>query len=861
MITYRELEERQAGAPQSILQENDQRTPLNDASFDNNQNQRAHNSSSREILLHLDDAFEVYKELYERLKSSVNNIDRDSFRQIAANIRYYHSILVDGIGRDEAGNAHVGGMHRDQLLDSLRAWDQQVSEFDYLNTCWGMLYTVERKWEHSTPPLFVVLPRPDCWDDSDPITHQFRLYFMCNIWTQVDTLGTAQHIHFSNHPGYDLNRPNEFFQAFGGYVMRVLRMVKHGYCDNSFEVPPLNTCKTLLGFHGGITGDQVSNDAVEPLVDKMIEYLQELAPPKWTTKLGLDRIQSAVIKTHLVVNDGNAEGNLHRYIDHSQSVYWICLEHGLQYFDEWNLQWLESFVRGRGGHVNMQQATLKVDLSSPADADQFRSLLVGSKCTFDVSIKLNWEATRLYVQGLCLDIGKTGTVVLELDGITLDIHAQNHVQCMADLFADDIMGNTNIQCIRLFNYPRRQEQYWYLGQFGLRLKYPSTHAGFNWLSLRNDLVKFEDAVSTAHACDVNTATKELQAALVKHGCSEVNMITIYSGEWDGVFDLDEGAFVEVHSFNMQFPKTAISSRSFRRVTQNLSDVESDEELYHFVQRKIGLKELNISTHGRNVLFQLEPISWLRHNSPCPLRLTLLEHVEHSLGRIVAEVVISMQQKDSCTCCFLKVDAAGYQSPCARGQIQEVPVTFQILQWDCDHIFFPLSDFYACFVDIATQQHPSVLTLFTLDITSLSAIGLSSICNILRRSCLEYLHIKCVPFDSILADSIAQVLGSVQWATIKSLAFTGNRIDDWIRISTVVIAPQLQCLAMQGTGSAPHQLSHNSALFVHRLVYSSPLATLSLQNIDLQGTGDWALIVDAIENSPFGTVSLLDKRFS
>jgi len=194
-------------------------------------------------------------------------------------------------------------------------------------------------------------------------------------------------------------------------------------------------------------------------------------------------------------------------------------------------------------------------------------------------------------------------------------------------------------------------------------------------------------------------------------------------------------------------------------------------------------------------------------------------------------------------------------------MEKTPVAFQILQWDCDHIFFPLSDFYASSVDMATQQHPSFLASFTVDITSLSAIGLSSICNIPHHSGLEYHHIKCVPFDLILADSIVQVLGHVQWSMIKSLVLIGNRIDDWIRNSTVVTAPQLQCLVMQGTGSVPHQLSHDSVLFVHRLVYSSPLATLSLQNIDLRGTGNWELIVDAIDNSLFETAALLDRRFS
>jgi len=37
--------------------------------------------------------------------------------------------------------------------------------------------------------------------------------------------------------------------------------------------------------------------------------------------------------------------------------------------------------------------------------------------------------------------------------------------------------------------------------------------------------------------------------------------------------------------------------------------------------------------------------------------------------------------------------------------------------------------------------------------------------------------------------------------------------------------------------------------------------LGLQNIDLRGTTDWELIIDAIDNSLFETAALLDRRFS
>ncbi|KAF9330892.1 hypothetical protein BG006_006203 [Podila minutissima] len=174
------------GAPQSILQEHDHRVPMNDAPFSSNQNQSDdRGSSTRRIMLSLDDALEACKELYECLESSVNNIDRDGFRQIADNVRYYHSIIIKDIGRlEETGvDAQVHGMHRDQLLDSLQMWERQVSQFEYLNTCWCMLYDVERKWDYEISPLFIVLPswNPDIEGESDPAIYQFRIYFMCNI--------------------------------------------------------------------------------------------------------------------------------------------------------------------------------------------------------------------------------------------------------------------------------------------------------------------------------------------------------------------------------------------------------------------------------------------------------------------------------------------------------------------------------------------------------------------------------------------------------------------------------------------------------------------------------------------------------
>ena len=70
---------------------------------------------------------------------------------------------------------------------------------------------------------------------------------------------------------------------------------------------------------------------------------------------------------------------------------------------------------------------------------------------------------------------------------------------------------------------------------------------------------------------------------------------------------------------------------------------------------------------------------------------------------------------------------------------------QLIQRNVDRDYSQLSDYSASFLDIAMQRHPSVLTMFTLDSSRLTRIGLASVQRILFRSNLEYLEIICTPF--------------------------------------------------------------------------------------------------------------------
>ncbi|KAG0090429.1 hypothetical protein BGZ92_002981 [Podila epicladia] len=156
----------------------------------------------------------------------------------------------------------------------------------------------------------------------------------------------------------------------------------------------------------------------------------------------------------------------------------------------------------------------------------------------------------------------------------------------------------------------------------------------------------------------------------------------------------------------------------------------------------------------------------------------------------------------------------------------------------------------------TQQHPSVLTSFTLNISRLSRNGLFAIQNVLSRSNLERLRVLCSRVDPTLSGSIAQALASVQWSTLKALELSGDHIDVWIRLLMTYTDQDaigfahsdlsLQSLHVQGKGPVPQELSHASTLVVHWLLCTSPLQKLCLEKVKLQDSRDWIPLLEGID---------------
>lgn len=149
---------------------------------------------------------------------------------------------------------------------------------------------------------------------------------------------------------------------------------------------------------------------------------------------------------------------------------WKCQAHVQERLNSQSLEHLKEFVHSHGGQVDMQQATIRVDLGSVDEANQFQTHLSDAGYTFDISIKLNWKVTRSNVKHLCLGIGNTGTHFLELDGITLDVNPQSYNKYRNNFFFHDIISKSNLLLMTLLNYPRPQELCIHVYQYSLQFK-------------------------------------------------------------------------------------------------------------------------------------------------------------------------------------------------------------------------------------------------------------------------------------------------------------------------------------------------------------------------------------------------------
>ncbi|KAI8598370.1 hypothetical protein EDD21DRAFT_406882 [Dissophora ornata] len=264
--------------------------------------------------------------------------------------------------------------------------------------------------EYPIPRLFIILPKEMRFRDrlGKPFSDQFRLYFLCECGAHtMSERSKIQHeIHMAKHEGYDIDRPTEFFQKYGPYVLTMMQMIKYGVTVAGIIVPPLAHFKLVEGIEAAQKTLNSATQDIAPLVDETITYIKDQSnkadvdSESSTTVTELDRLEVLEgadlrqLESFLKIKDGSRVlGNLYRIVTLEGHVKWVCIDHYRENYRETAVQQLRDTVTANGGTFIEEKGSIEIQIVSRTRAAEFYSALVKARGIQELDIMLQWDAT------------------------------------------------------------------------------------------------------------------------------------------------------------------------------------------------------------------------------------------------------------------------------------------------------------------------------------------------------------------------------------------------------------------------------------------------------------------------------------
>ncbi|KAG0099263.1 hypothetical protein BGZ93_008396 [Podila epicladia] len=806
--------------------------------------------------------YQMYSGLFPILEQN-RTLDRHYFLIVLANLDHQHLVVEEALSKfttaDPVEKEGIASMRQ-----GLSEMFNHVEQCELVNRMYGALRNFNQCVEFAAPRLFIVLPEDlDRWNNLDPRTHKFRLFFICDFnynkafsdsGRYIFDYNQVRHLHIVSHPGYAIKHPINFFRQFGLYTLTMLQMVKFGLSERDFFVPDLSTfrilsCCTTLPLHS------LKQDSIAHMIDMAISYIKGLQPRFRVSKTWLDGPDTQQIQTYMKIPPGdNGMGGLHRSA-YKRYGLWICADHSTEQRDTHDL---EEFIDTHGGHLSVEYNQVKVELTSVEQATELCSILRATGHVFDVALKFAWQASRTELREILRRIGNIGTVILEIDGVTFDAHPQSPFRYGVDIFAQ-LFGSNCVKFIALNNFPRRSEQYVYLGEcgfytYGFHFVRKSRKSDFAWLELRKTLDLIMEKLTSNDVKDNDIGLSEFTKVFSEYEGSDLKSVDIYDTDsttmWQGSFKVKRntvtGLREAIHPSIL--PRRILENGTLRRLLVRSEALYDQSVLRRLMDANQQLQKIDLQVPENRTLTLVSSHIGKRLNSLRQLHITIFEMQSELEGREVASFLVKHP------------DDQENGGNLARTLEQSRPVItlddIMVLSWSCDTVSSALSNKSAALLDLATLQDRLALTRFTLDVSFLTAEGLNDIKHVLKRSALEFLHIRCVPIRSRLREHIAMILSAVQWLTIKTLILSGDNVDLWLQFwindgslltsSRMDQGPRLMCLEVFDNGVSEHLISHAGALALHHIVYSCQLSVLNLENVRLQDDRDWDLIIGALD---------------
>ncbi|KAF9353774.1 hypothetical protein BGX34_011390 [Mortierella sp. NVP85] len=299
--------------------------------------------------------------------------------------------------------------------------------------------------EYPIPRLFIVLPNVrSTWNPLDSFRNKFCLYFLCECGehTKSTKSNIPHHIHLAKHGGYDIDRPNEFFQQYGPYVLTILRMLKFGISVAGITVPALSQLIRVDALDQATESLKSLTKTIESGMDQVINHIDKTSADhngelvsfaeQMESNEALEGADLRQLESFLSNKDSDRVlGNLYRTVTTEGHVKWVCVDHFRENYHAKDAEVFRNYVATLQGTFDEKIGRVEVELSSRLQADQFYLALEKTRSIYELRVDLEWETTQGDLKKLRNTLALTNVGVLELylgqqDGPTRDILNRNH---------------------------------------------------------------------------------------------------------------------------------------------------------------------------------------------------------------------------------------------------------------------------------------------------------------------------------------------------------------------------------------------------------------------------------------------------
>ncbi|KAI8349304.1 hypothetical protein B0O80DRAFT_167555 [Mortierella sp. GBAus27b] len=282
--------------------------------------------------------------------------------------------------------------------------------------------------EYPIPRLFVVLPQyTSSWDPINLFSNKFRLYFLCECGEHTRSTNSKipHHIHIAKHEGYEISRPNEFFEQYGHYVLTILKMLRFGISVAGVAIPAISHLVRADALDQASEKLKDLSGNLQKGLDQSIGCLEKVTSDDTKGSDGIfeqtennEALEGADLrKLETFLNkDGNKVlGNLYRTVTSEGHVKWVCIDHYRENYHEKAIKAFRDTVESMGGSFDENIGRVTVHLRSKTQAEQFYQALEKSRSVFELDIALDWDTTQSDFKKLRDTIRITSIGALRID--------------------------------------------------------------------------------------------------------------------------------------------------------------------------------------------------------------------------------------------------------------------------------------------------------------------------------------------------------------------------------------------------------------------------------------------------------------